>query len=64
MKLTKVRARKGAVSMIETSSDGAVHYEVWAVDGSLGDPQVFATWDDAVEAYEYGLVGERVLSGK
>lgn len=55
----KVRARKGDISMIESSLG---YFEVWAVDGSLGEPQRFTTWDDAVEAYEYALVGHRVLS--
>lgn len=53
-----VRARKGDVSMIESSLG---YYEIWSVDGSLGDPQRFLSWDDAVEAYEYALAGERIL---
>ncbi len=52
----KVRARKGAVSMVESSFD---YFEVWAVDGSQGEPQRFSTWDEAVEAYEYAIVARR-----
>jgi hypothetical protein len=54
----KVWGRRGAVSMVESSFG---YFEVWAVDGSLGEPQRFMSWDDAVEAYEYACVGERVL---
>lgn len=51
-----VRGRKGPASMIESSLG---YFEVWAVDGSLGEPQRFTAWDDAVEAYEYATLGHR-----
>lgn len=54
-----VRARKGVVSFIESSLG---YLEVWAVDGSLGEPQRFSSWDDAVEAFEYALVGYNVTT--
>ena len=46
----KVRARKGDVSLAESSFG---YWEVWSVDGSKGDPVRFHTWDDAVEGFEY-----------
>lgn len=53
----RVRGRKGVVSLVESSYG---YYEVWATDGSLGDPQRYWGWDDAVEAFEYGCVGRRL----
>jgi hypothetical protein len=48
----KVRARKGDVSFVESSLG---YFEVWAVDGSQGEPKRFHTWDEAVEAFEYAV---------
>ena len=45
----KVRGRRGAVSLTESSLG---YFEVWAVDGSQGEPTHCTTWDDAVEAFE------------
>lgn len=53
----RVRARKGAVSMVESSLG---YFEVWAVDGSQGEPRRFHAWDEAVEAYEYAVAEARV----
>ena len=56
----RVWGRSGAASFIEGPLSG--HYEVWATDGSIGDPQCFTSWESAVEAYEYALTGYNVTT--